>query len=110
MPAPLREPLLRNLASAEQQAGRCSAALERRRELLALNPEAVPLQRWLAWAGLGLAADADAASQREALMFLEDLLRHWPDERSIKEVLAQALEARGDYRRAALLYRDLLRP
>lgn len=110
LPAPLREPLLRNLASAEQQAGRRSAALERRREWLALNPEAVPLQRWLAWAGLGLAADADAASQREALVFLEDLLRHWPDERSIKEVLAQALEARGDYRRAALLYRDLLRP
>ena len=46
----------------------------------------------------------------EGLALLQDLHRLKPEERSVKEALADALESEGEYRQAALLYRDLLRP
>lgn len=110
LPSILREPLLRNLSTAERQAGQNLAALQLRRQWLQLNPEAVPLERWLQWARLGLAMASGDPCRLEAVAFLQDLDRLMPHERSVKEQLADAFEAEGDYRQAALLYRDLLRP
>ena len=110
LPSELREPLLRNLATAEKQVGQPLAALQLRRQWLQLNPEALPPQRWLQWAGLGLEQQRGHPCRLEGLALLQDLHRLKPEERSVKQALADALEAEGDYRQAALLYRDLLRP
>ena len=109
-PPELREPLLRNLATAELQAGQPLAALQLRRQWLQLNPQAVPVERWLKWSRLGFETAKGDPCRMEALAFLQDLHRLMPAVRAVKETLAEALEAEGDYRQAALLYRDLLRP
>ena len=110
LPRELREPLLRNLATAEMQVGQSLAALQLRRQWLQLNPDAVTQKRWLQWARVGLEQERGHPCRLEGLALLQDLHRLKPEERSVKEALADALESEGEYRRAALLYRDLLRP
>jgi hypothetical protein len=44
------------------------------------------------------------------LQLLQCLHQCRPGERPVMQALADALEARGEYRQASLLYRDLLRP
>ena len=69
------------------------------------------MQRWLSWAQQGL-EDSDKTSpvRQAALALLTALQQAVPEERSLVQVLADALEDQGDYREAALLYRQLLRP
>lgn len=110
LPCELREPLLRNLATAEKQVGQSLAALQLRRQWLQLNPDAVTQKRWLQWARVGLEQECGHPCRLEGLALLQDLHRLKPEERSVKEALADALESEGEYRQAALLYRDLLRP
>ena len=102
--------LLRNLGTAESQAGNVAAALRIRHQWLLINPTAVPLQRWLNWAQKGLETPNGDQARQEAIAMLKDLHRLAPDQRSVMEALAMALEEVGDYRQASLLYRELLRP
>ena len=106
----LRDALLRNLATAESLAGRELEALQLRRHWLQLNPAALPMERWLQWARTGVGSVEDGRVRQEALAMVQDLHRQWPKERAVTELLAETLEQEGDYRQAALLYRDLLRP
>ena len=62
------------------------------------------------WARVGLEQERGHPCRLEGLALLQDLHRLKPEERSVKEALADALESEGEYRQAALLYRDLLRP
>ena len=105
-----RSALLRNFATAASKLEQFHLALQLRRQWLSLDPQAVPLERWLHWARLGCEQETGQPCRREALALLQDLHRIAPSERSVKEALAEALEAEGKYRQAALLYRDLLRP
>lgn len=98
--------LLRNLATIEQKLGRIGDALELRLEWLEHDPEAAPLTKQLQWARQGLEAGAVAP----ALTLLRRLHEQAPNERSVMQLLADALEQQGDYREASLLYRELLRP
>lgn len=103
--------LLRNLAAAEAQAGNVAAALQLRRRWLELDAQAVTLQRWLGWAQAGLnGTEKGAPARAAALELLQALQQRAPEERSVLQALADALEDQGDYREAALLYRQLLRP
>ena len=103
--------LLRNLAAAEAKAGHVAAALQLRRRWLELDAEAVPLDRWLRWAQAGLSGTEKGAPARvAALELLQALQQLAPAERTVLQVLADALEDQGDYREASLLYRQLLRP
>ena len=70
----------------------------------------MPSDRWLGWCRVGLEQPSGDPARQEALAFLQDLRRLHPVKREIAEVLAETLEAEGDYRQAALLYRELLRP
>jgi tetratricopeptide (TPR) repeat protein len=101
--------LLRNLASAESQAGNLCAALCLRHQWLLVNPDALSVERWLDLCRPALDLKSDEVLSLEALSFLRDLHRLLPGHRAVMEVLAQALEGQGDYREAALLYRELLR-
>ncbi len=105
-----RAALLRNFATAASQLEQPLLALQLRRQWLQLEPEAVPCDRWLGWCRVGLAQPPGDHARQEALAFLQDLRRLHPANRAIAEVLAETLEAEGDYRQAALLYRELLRP
>lgn len=105
-----RAALLRNFATAASQLEQTLLALQLRRQWLQLEPEAVPSDRWLGWCRVGLAQPPGDHARQEALAFLQDLRRLHPADRAIAEVLAETLEAEGDYRQAALLYRELLRP
>lgn len=105
-----RAALLRNFATAASQLEQPLLALQLRRQWLQLEPEAVPSDRWLGWCRVGLAQPPGDHARQEALAFLQDLRRLHPANRAIAEVLAETLEAEGDYRQAALLYRELLRP
>ena len=107
---PTSNALLRNLGTAESQAGNVAAALRIRHQWLLLNPAAVPLQRWLNWAQKGLEKPNSDQARQEAIAMLKDLHRLAPDQRNVIEALAMALEEDGDYRQASLLYRELLRP
>ena len=107
---PTTNALLRNLGTAESQAGNVAAAIRIRHQWLLLNPAAVPLQRWLNWAQKGLEKPNSDQARQEAIAMLKDLHRLAPDQRSVMEALAMALEEDGDYRQASLLYRELLRP
>ena len=49
-------------------------------------------------------------SRQAAIALLTALQQAAPEERSLVQLLADALEDQGDYREAALLYRQLLRP
>ena len=103
--------LLRNLAAAEAKAGNVAAALQLRRRWLELDAQAVPLNRWLGWAQAGLnGTEKGAPARAAALELLQALQQRAPEERSVLQALADALEDQGDYREAALLYRQLLRP
>jgi Tfp pilus assembly protein PilF len=102
--------LLRNLATAEARCGELATALHLRRQWLALDPQAEASERWLQWAQQGLADGQSEAAGQAALQLLQCLHQCRPGERPVMQALADALEARGDYRQASLLYRDLLRP
>ena len=102
--------LLRNLATAEARCGELATALHLRRQWLALDPQAEATERWLQWAQQGLADGQGEAAGQAALQLLQGLHQCRPGERPVMQALADALEARGDYRQASLLYRDLLRP
>lgn len=103
--------LLRNLAAAEAKAGHVAEALQLRRRWLELDAQAVPLKRWLSWAQVGLSGTEKGAPARvAALQLLQRLQQLAPTERTVMQTLADALEDQGDYREAALLYRQLLRP
>ena len=102
--------LFRNLSSAEAKGGRPLVALQLRRKWVAQFPDAVPVKRALQWASHALKAEnADAAIQGEALQLLKDLKAVHPNNKEVIQALADALEAAGEYREAALLYRELLR-
>ena len=105
-----RSALLRNFATAASQLNQFHLALQLRSQWLQLDPLAVPLKRWLHWARLGFEKQLGKPCRLESLALLQDLHRLKPEERLVKEALAEALESEGDYRQAALLYRDLLRP
>lgn len=105
-----RRALLRNFATAASQLEQPLLALQLRRQWLQLEPEAVPSKRWLGWCRIGLEKPHGDCVRQEALAFLQDLRRLHQGDRTITETLAEALEAEGDYRQAALLYRELLRP
>lgn len=102
--------LLRNFATAASQLKQPLLALQLRRQWLQLEPEAVTGERWLAWCRVGLEQPPGDRCRQEALALLQDLRRLHPANRAIAEALAETLEAEGDYRQAALLYRELLRP
>lgn len=106
-----QQALLRNLSAAEAKAGYLAGALQLRLKWFQHVPQAVPMQRWLAWAQQGLEGTEKASPVRQAaLALLTALQQAAPEERSLVQALADALEAQGDYREAALLYRQLLRP
>lgn len=103
--------LLRNLSAAEAKAGYLAGALQLRLKWFQRDPQAVSLQRWLAWAQQGLEDSEKASPVRQAAMALLTALQQAaPEDRSLLQQLADALEDQGDYREAALLYRQLLRP
>lgn len=102
--------LLRNLGSAESKAGNTAKALAIRRQWLQLNPAAVPIQKWLGWTLSGLQQASGDPSRLEAISLLKDLHKLVPNERSVLEPLAMALEEDGEYRAASLFFRKLLRP
>ena len=106
-----QQALLRNLSAAEAKAGYRAGALQLRLKWFQRNPEAVPLQRWLSWAKQGLEGTEKASPVRQAaLALLTALQQAAPQDRNLVQALADALEDQGDYREAALLYRQLLRP
>ena len=106
-----QQALLRNLASAEAKAGHQAAALQLRLKWFQRDPQAVPQARWLGWAQKGLAGTPKESSLRQAaLALLKALQQAAPEDRALLQQLADALEDQGDYREAALLYRQLLRP
>lgn len=106
-----QQALLRNLSAAEAKAGYLAGALQLRLKWFQRDPQAVPMQRWLTWAQQGLEGTDKASSVRQAAMALLTALQQAaPEERSLVQALADALEDQGDYREAALLYRQLLRP
>jgi len=107
---PVQIALLRNLAAAEALEGRLAAVLGLQRQWFALEPNGQAPQQWLHWALEGLRPEQDAEAREAALALLQDLHQSFPDERSVSEALAAALEADGRYREASLLYRSLLRP
>ena len=102
--------LFRNLSSAEAKAGRPLVALQLHRNWLAQTPDAVPVDRALKFATQGLKlGQNDEVIQKEALQLLRDLKSAHPTESQVTQALADGLEAAGDYREAALLYRELLK-
>lgn len=101
--------LLRNLANAESQAGNSHTALTLRHQWLLINPDALSVERWLDICREALGSEIDEPLRLEALSLLRDLNRLRPGHRGVVEAIAQTLENRGDYREAALLYRELLR-
>ena len=89
-------------------------ALQLRRQWLKQHPTAVPVKRALQWAQQGLqSAESDGALQKEiqkeSLLLLKQLRAGLPDDKEVMQALADALEAAGEYREAALLYRELLK-
>jgi len=106
-----QQALLRNLSAAEAKAGYMAGALQLRLKWFQRDPQAVPFQRWMTWAQQGLeGTDKDSPARQAAMALLTALQQAVPEERSLLQVLADALEDQGDYRQAALLYRQLLRP
>lgn len=102
--------LLRNLATAEARGGELAVALHLRRQWLQLDPDDQPSERWLQWARQGLASTQPEAAQQAAMQLLHRLHEQRPGDRSVMELLAEALETAGRFREASLLYRSLLRP
>ena len=103
--------LLRNLSAAEAKAGHVAAAMQLRLKWFQRDSKAVPLQRWLNWVQQGLNGTEKLSPLRDAaLALLQALQQAFPTDRTILQLLADSLEDQGDYRDAALLYRQLLRP
>jgi len=98
--------LLSNLALAELEVGQVAEAAHLRAELAGRSPDTVPLQDWLEdarrWAEMG--------NRHDAKGLLVALRAVHPRHRGVLELLAQILEELGEFRDAALVYRDLLRP
>ena len=98
--------LLSNLALAELESGHVAEAALLRAELAGMAPDALPLQDWVddarRWVEQGHRMDAKG--------LLVALRAVHPCHRGVLELLAQLLEELGEYRDAALVYRDLLRP
>lgn len=106
-----QQALLRNLSAAEAKAGFLAGALQLRLNWFQLDPQALPLGRWLSWSQQGLEGTASGSPVRQAaLALLQALQQAAPEDRGLLQALADALEDQGDYREAALLYRQLLRP
>ena len=102
--------LFRNLSSAESKGGRPLVALQLRRKWIAQFPDAVPVKRALQWAQQGLqSGDSGSTLEKEALQLLKHLKAVHSDNKEVIQALADGLEAAGEYREAALLYRELLR-
>ncbi len=105
-----RSALFRNLSSAEGKAGRPLVALQLHRSWLEQLPDSVPIERALKCANQGLKlGENDGLIQKEALQLLRELRAVHPSERQVIQALADGLESVGDYREAALLYRELLK-
>ena len=105
-----RSALFRNLSSAESKGGRPLVALQLRRQWLKQHPTAVPVKRALQWAQQGLqSSESDGAFRKESLLLLKQLRAELPNDKDVMQALADALEAAGEYREAALLYRELLK-
>lgn len=104
-----RQALLRNLATAENQQGHRLEALQLRHQWLLSQADALPPEGWFEFCAEALGQSAGQELTSAAVDFLKDLHKIWPQFRAATEVLAQVLERLGDYRQAALLYRDLLR-
>ena len=98
--------LWKNLARVEYELGQAAEAVHALLRLLELAPEAFDLEPWLE-ACRGWIAANDAAV---ALQLLEALRPHVDASPSLLSLMAEALEALGRYRDAALVYRQLLRP
>lgn len=98
--------LLQNLSTAELEGGHIQAGARLRADLAGLDPDAIPLHDWLEDARQWIAAGWRA----EAKGLLVALRALFPRDPSLLRLLAETLEASGDYRDAALVYRDLLRP
>lgn len=98
--------LLSNLAIAEMETGSVGAAATLRVELAGLKPDDLPLKDWLEdarrWGETGY--------RQEAKQLLIALRAVYPCDRGVLELLGRLLEELGDFREAALIYRDLLRP
>jgi len=102
--------LFRNLSTAEAKNNHPLEALQLRRHWMRWNPQGATPKRWLTWAQRGINAhQTDARLFQESLDFLKDLHAAFPSDRSIKTALAETLEEAGNYREAALLFRDLLK-
>ena len=105
-----RSALFRNLSSAEGKAGRPLVSLQLHRSWLAQLPDSVPIERALKCATQGLKlGENDGLIQKEALQLLRELRAVHPSESRIIQALADGLESVGDYKEAALLYRELLK-
>ena len=105
-----RSALFRNLSSAEGKAGRPLVSLQLHRSWLAQLPDSVPIERALKCATQGLKlGENDGLIQKEALQLLRELRAVHPSESQVIQALADGLESVGDYREAALLYRELLK-
>jgi tetratricopeptide (TPR) repeat protein len=102
----LLKALLRNLALAELEAGRVAQAALLRAELAGLAPDELPLEDWLEDVRQWL----ETGCRQEAKSLLVALRAVHPRQPAVLELLAHTYEALGDFRDAALVYRDLLRP
>lgn len=102
----LLQALLANLAQAELALGRVAEAARLRADLAGYAPDELPLEDWLEdarqWCSSG--------RRQEARQLLTALRAVQPQHQGVLSLLAETLEALGDYRDAALVYRDLLRP
>lgn len=100
--------LWNNLAQAELQAGEVERALACLTELLAHDPALVDPDLWTEQ-GCSWLQSGEIAAAEQLVSLLRPVL---PDAHRARllPALADALEAQGAYRQAALLYRELLRP
>ena len=103
--------LFRNLSAAEARANQFDEALKLRLKWFQSAPESVSVDRWLKWAREGLALPVqEEPARRLALELLKALQAQNPHEREMMQCLASAFEDQGEFRKASLLYRELLRP
>jgi tetratricopeptide (TPR) repeat protein len=103
--------LLKNLSVAEARANQFDEALKLRLQWFQTAPESVSIDRWLKWAKEGFAKSTKGSPAHNcAFELLKSLQVKYPQERSLTQALADAFEDQGDFREAALLYRELLKP
>jgi hypothetical protein len=103
--------LFRNLSAAEARANQFDEALKLRLHWFQSAPESVSVDRWLKWAKEGFVKSTKGSPAHNfAFELLKALQVKYPQERSLTQALADAFEDQGDFREAALLYRELLKP